>query len=145
MHLHPPDSFWKWQEDGAWRRLERRHDDHVTVPELGLDAEPLAPAGLPPLGSVLLLIAACRRQLGRSRPPAQQYLRYHVLRGSIRRGITRTCLRGSRRAETAFISAADLGRQPAAKVELAAMSSTARRPADRPAPRPSARIAHGSG
>src|SRR5689334_18676434 len=59
-YLRPPaNSFWQWQNQGnvvAW-------PDGTTIafrPELRLILERLAPGGLPPLGSVVLLLAACR-------------------------------------------------------------------------------------
>src|SRR5262245_54425529 len=55
----PANSFWEWRENGevvAW-------PDGTTIafrPQLVFVLERLAPGGLPPLSSVILLLAACR-------------------------------------------------------------------------------------
>ena len=71
-----PPSYWNWGEDGAataW--LDGR--TIAFLPELRQVLHRLAPQGLPPIGAVLLLLAACRNNWGE--PPSRRVLLVGVL------------------------------------------------------------------
>ncbi|MDX1947749.1 MAG: hypothetical protein SFU86_20295 [Pirellulaceae bacterium] len=115
----PVPTYWKWEEEGtvlAWY-------DGPTIcyrDELAAVLRRLAPAGLPPLGSVLLLLAALRDRWGE--PPARevvlhQYLGLHLVGGGPYRELLTEVLLGLQQVGRCR----RLVTTPAAKAEVAAL------------------------
>jgi MoxR-vWA-beta-propeller ternary system domain bpX1/MoxR-vWA-beta-propeller ternary system domain bpX0 len=110
-------SFWKWSEN-----LELAWADGHTIaflPELRAVLNRLAADGLPPLGSVLLLLAACRENW--RVPPSRRELLAGVIReqsGDVPRPLLNSVCSGLDKVND---FPQDLRHSPAAKAELAAL------------------------
>ncbi len=109
-------SYWKWGED-----QELSWSDGPTIafmPELNAVLRRLATNGLPPFGSVLLLMAACRENW--SEPPSRRRLLTELLNSLGRNDSTNLLTTVCDGLDKVNALPADLRNTPSAKAELAA-------------------------